>query len=193
MSPLTWQMWCLAALLLCSAMTVDADVRESRIPNVHVLLAMVTGLLLNTLGPDNGAEGMLSDFPGALGLFKSLAGLSLGMLLLLPLYAIGVMGAGDVKWMGALGSFVGPHELLGLLLAVFLAGGVLSVVRMLQKGHALAVLRSTGQTLGQWLAWGKPVPVSRSVDRMPYALAFAGGCLMYAYARFHGVNAPSVF
>lgn len=193
MSPLAWQLWCMVALALLSAMTVDADLRESRIPNVQVLLAMVTGLSLNTFGPSNGAEGLLSDFPGALGFIKSLAGLALGIFLLLPLYAIGVMGAGDVKWLGALGAFVGPHELLGLLLAVFLAGGVLSVLRMVQKGHAAVVLRSTGNTLGQWLAWGKPKPVSGSVDRMPYALAFAGGLAVYAYARFHGVNAPSVF
>jgi prepilin peptidase CpaA len=174
-------------------MTVDADLRESRIPNVQVLVAALMGLSLNTWGPSNGAEGVLSDFPGALGFIKSLAGLALGVLLLLPLYALGVMGAGDVKWLGALGAFVGPSELPGLLIAVFLAGGVLAVVRMLQKGHVAAVLRSTGDTLGQWLAWGKPMPVSRSVDRMPYALAFAGGLVMYAYARFHGVNAPSVF
>lgn len=193
MSPLTWQLWCLSALLLCSAMTVDADLRESRIPNVQVLLTMVTGLSLNTFGPSNGAEGVLSDFPGALGFFKAMSGLTLGVLLLLPLYAVGVMGAGDVKWMGALGSFVGPHELLGLLVSVFVAGGVLSVLRMAHKGHARQVLSSTRQTLMHWLVMGKPVPVHASVDRMPYALAFAGGLAGYAYARFHGVNAPTVF
>lgn len=193
MSPVTWQLWCLSALLLCSAMTVDADLRESRIPNVQVLLTMGLGLALNTFGPDNGAEGVLSDFPGALGFFKAMSGLTLGILLLLPLYAIGVMGAGDVKWMGALGAFVGPQELLGLLLSVFLAGGVLSVLRMVHKGHALKVLSSTRQTLGHWMVMGKPVPVRESVDRMPYALAFAGGLAGYAYARFHGVNAPTVF
>ena len=190
MSPLTWQLWCMAALALFSAMTVEADLRESRIPNVQVLLAMATGLSLNTLGPSNGAEGLLSDFPGALGFAMSCAGLGLGILLLLPLYAMGVMGAGDVKWLGALGSFVGPQELLGLLLAVFLAGGILALMRMVQKGHALAVIRSTRQTLGHWLAVGKPVPMKQSVDRMPYALAFALGLVVYVYARFHGVHAP---
>lgn len=180
-------------MLLGCAMTVEADLRESRIPNVQVLLTMVAGLSLNTLGPSNGGEGVLSDFPGALGFFKAVTGLLLGMFLLLPLYAIGVMGAGDVKWMGALGAFVGPHELLGLLLSVFLAGGVLSVLRMLQKGHALQVLSNTRQTLGHWLAMAKPMPVTQSVDRMPYALAFAGGLAGYIYARFHGVNAPTVF
>ena len=189
MSPLTWQLWCMFALALFSAMTVEADLRESRIPNVQVLLAMATGLSLNTLGPSNGAEGLLSDFPGALGFAMSFAGLGLGILLLLPLYAMGVMGAGDVKWLGALGSFVGPQELLGLLLAVFLAGGILALMRMVQKGHALAVMRSTRHTLAHW-AVGQPVHMHQSIDRMPYALAFALGLAVYVYARFHGVHAP---
>lgn len=188
MTPIQWQAWGLMVMCLFSAMVLDADVRESRIPNVQVLLAMLSGVTLNTLGPSNGAEGLLSDFPGALGWLQSLAGLVLGVLLLLPLYALGVMGAGDVKWMGALGAFVGPYEVPGLLLSVLVAGGVLGVLRMLFKKQSRAVLQSTAAVLKQSWAQGRLQAPARTVDRMPYALAFAGGLALFVYARSHGVN-----
>lgn len=188
MTPIQWQAWGLMVLCLFSVMVLEADVRESRIPNLQVLLAMLSGLTLNTLGPANGAEGLLSDFPGALGPWKSLAGLALGLLLLLPLYALGVMGAGDVKWMGVLGAFVGPFEVPGLLLAVLVAGGVLGVVRMLLKGQTRAVLQSTVGVLTQSWAQGRLQAPMQSVDRMPYALAFAGGLALYVYARHQGMS-----
>ena len=55
-------------------------------------------------------------------LLWSLAGMGVGLISLLPLYAIGGMGAGDVKLMAGLGAWMGPWLTLGAFV-VLGAGG----------------------------------------------------------------------
>jgi prepilin peptidase CpaA len=191
-TPTTWQLWCLAALALFMLMAVDSDVRESRIPNVLVLVMLVAGFVLNVVGPSNGREGLLSHFPGALGAGRALFGALLGFALLLPFYVFHAMGAGDVKLMAALGIFVGPVEVIGLVLFVLMAGGVLAVVRMVLRGNSRWVLGNVKLVLSGLTGGTKRFdPATQSADRMPYALAFAGGLGVYAYWRLSG-GAPLI-
>lgn len=60
-------------------------------------------------------------------------GALIGLASLLPFFALGVMGAADVKVFAALGAWCGMHALLGLWMAASLAAGV----------HALWLLVST--------------------------------------------------
>ena len=55
------------------------------------------------------------------GLAWSLQGAGLGLLTLLPLYAIGGMGAGDVKLMAGMGAWMGPAVTLGAFAASAIA------------------------------------------------------------------------
>jgi prepilin peptidase CpaA len=188
LSPITWQLWCFAALSLAMVIAVESDLRDRRIPNVLVLLMLVSGLVLNEMGPPNGREGLFAHFPGALGLKGALQGMVAGIALLLPLYLFQAMGAGDVKLMAALGSFAGPAETLGLGLFILVAGGVLAIVRMLWVKKTGLVFSNVMSMLGS-LAGGSGSsfdPKTQSADRMPYALAFAGGLLSYSYWRLSG-------
>jgi prepilin peptidase CpaA len=186
-TPATWQLWCLATLALLMVMVVDSDVRESRIPNVLVLLMLFAGLMLNVFGPANGREGLLSHFPGALGAGRALFGALLGFAFLLPFYMLHAMGAGDVKLMAALGIFVGPVDVIGLVLFVLMAGGVLAVVRMVLRGNSRWVLGNVKLMLTGLAGGAKRFdPTTQSADRMPYALAFAAGLGAYAYWRLNG-------
>jgi prepilin peptidase CpaA len=168
-------------------MAIDADVRVRRIPNVLVLLVLSTGLALNVIGPDNGRAGPLAQFPGALGLGSALLGVLVGLALFLPLHLVRAMGAGDVKLLAALGAFLGSIEIINVALFVLIAGGVLAVARMLWSGTSRRVLSNVMLALSG-LGSGKQLfdPATQSVDRMPYALAFAGGLLSYGYWRFIG-------
>src|SRR5450830_967562 len=131
LTPATWQLWCFSTLSLAMVIAVDADTRERRIPNVLVLLMLCAGVSLNVLGPDNGRAGLFSYFPGALGAGGAVLGALIGLAAFLPLYWLHATGAGDVKLMAALGSFVGPMEVLNLALSILVVGGVLAVLRML--------------------------------------------------------------
>ena len=192
-TPAAWQLWCFAVLSLAMLIAVESDVREHRIPHVLVLLMLGAGVALNVLGPDNGRGGLFSQFPGALGASGALLGALLGLVVFLPLYGLRAMGAGDVKLMAALGSFVGPMEVLNLALSILVMGGVLAVLRMLWVRKSRLVLSNVILALGSLRGGAAQQfdPVTQSADRMPYALAFAGGLLSYGYWRLSG-GAPFI-
>lgn len=192
-TPVVWQLWCLAALALALLIAVDSDLRHRRIPNVLVVLMLFTGVALNFAGPVNGGGGLFSYFPGALGACGALLGAMIGLGLFLPLYLLRAMGAGDIKLMAAIGSFAGPSETIGLALSTLVAGGVLAVIRMIwlqSSGRALANISLAFNSLAGRSDKGFD-PATQTADGMPYALAFAGGLLSYAYWRLTG-GAPFV-
>ncbi len=108
----------LVAVLLAAVVT---DIRSCRIPNFLTIPAMATGLLLHALRD------------GQTGLVTSLEGLGIGLGLFLIPYLRGGMGAGDVKLMAAVGSFLGPQGVLFAGLITMLLGGVYAVAVMV--GH----------------------------------------------------------
>jgi prepilin peptidase CpaA len=123
-----------------------------------------------------------------LGAGTALLGVLVGLALFLPLYLLRAMGAGDVKLLAALGAFMGPVEVIGLALSVLVAGGLLAVLRMLWAGKSRLVLNNVKLVLGSLGGGASPRfdPATQSADRMPYALAFAGGLLAYGYWRLSG-------
>ena len=70
------------------------DINNRRITNKLVLVGVLLGLTLNVLLPEG--LGFNSLTPGGLGGLKSFQGLGLGLLILMPMYLLQVMGAGDV-------------------------------------------------------------------------------------------------
>ena len=72
--------------LLLLVVACASDARNRRIPNVLVLITAVTGILFAVIAKS-----------WASGLWQAGAGLGTGLLIWLPLYALGMLGAGDVK------------------------------------------------------------------------------------------------
>src|SRR5687767_2077545 len=95
-----------AALTLAAVAAVTlalaTDLRARRIPNWLTGGSALVGLL---------AGFWLHGPPGGL---SALTGGLLGFALLLPFYALGGVGAGDVKLLAALGTLIGPHDLLSV-------------------------------------------------------------------------------
>lgn len=99
------------------------DARSRRIPNGLLLLALIPAALALLV---NG-QGLL----GA-GVAASIIGLSLSGLLL-PGYALGLMGAGDVKFSASIGLMLGGWAALdALLLAALLLGALALGWRLLR-------------------------------------------------------------
>jgi prepilin peptidase CpaA len=188
LAPATWQAWCFAILAMTMLMLIETDVRQHRIPNVTVLLLLCAGVFLQAAGPANGREGMFSHFPGALGAAQALYGVLAGLALFMPMYLLRAMGAGDVKLLAALGAFAGPVEIISVALCILVAGGVLALARMLWTGKSRAVLGNVKLVLGVSGDAARRAfdPAAQSAERMPYALAFAGGLLAWACWRSAG-------
>jgi prepilin peptidase CpaA len=103
------------------AIAAVTDLRSHRIPNWLTYPAVVLGIGLHA------ASG------GIGGCVFGLQGLFLGMGLLIVFYVLGGMGAGDVKLLGAVGSFLGPHGVFMAFLSTALVGGVLSLAVILRR------------------------------------------------------------
>ncbi len=95
------------------------DLHQRRIPNLLILCGLVLGCLLQSLviGP----KGVLDSF----------AGIGVGLAILMPGYLGRNTGAGDVKLMAAIGSFLGPLNVLIVGLASIALGGVIALGFML--------------------------------------------------------------
>jgi len=143
-----WPLW-----FVCVAMVVAAviDGWKLKVPNWLTFPLVISGWLYG-LTLDFGFFGA----PGAGGLGGALAGTALGFILLFPVYAIGGMGAGDVKMQMGFGSWVGAF--FGLwpgLVTIFWAfclavviGGIIAVCMMAVRRQFRANLDNTRAILG---------------------------------------------
>ncbi|MGZ5055212.1 MAG: A24 family peptidase [Methylobacter sp.] len=156
-------------LAVLIAATVN-DMRYHRLPNILTASAALLGIILQCW------------LHGWDGLLNGLAGFFTGMLLLIPFYAVHWMGAGDVKLMAAVGTFLGWPD---SLLAVALTSGIGSIAAlgyMAAQGELTDYGRRYGLMAKCLFCTGKvayvpPTPGESSTLLFPYALAIALGTL----------------
>ena len=190
--PEGWQAMGLSALALLVLTALVFDLRQRRIPNNLVLLMLGVGFLINLIGPQSWLQGagLFTNAPGAFGIKGALLGALTGLAVFLPLYLLRAMGAGDVKLMAGIGSFVGPATAIDVALFILVTGGVLAVVRMVWVRKTQLVLFNVVTALGQWVPGSVAHfdPATQSADRMPYGVAMAVGLLAYGAWIFSGHN-----
>src|SRR5438132_6745102 len=98
------------------------DLRVGRIPNLLTFGSAIAACLFS------GWSG------GGAGIGASLSGWCLGLVLWLPLYALGGLGGGDVKLMAALGAWLGPSQVIPVsLYAAILGGGMALVIVVVRR------------------------------------------------------------
>lgn len=160
----------LVALLVLAAVL---DVRTLRIPNWLTLTGFAAAVLFH-----------LSGAAGALGWWAPLSGAALALALLLPLWMLRVMGAGDVKLMGVVGAFLGPAGLVPALLFTCVAAGVLALAWAARRGvigQLAPNLRFVATCL--FASPGR----APSVGSFPYAVGICAGTVAYLAARYAGL------
>ena len=109
-----------------------SDLRQRRVPNVLLILMLVPAVLAVAI---NG-QGLLGK-----GVLASMAGMLVAGLPLLPGYASGQMGAGDVKFAACLGWLLGPAGAVELLLVSALLIGLASAALLQWRGAAVRKAR----------------------------------------------------
>jgi prepilin peptidase CpaA len=159
-------------LLLALWMAVN-DVRENRIPNYLTLGCALAGL------------GYQLGFHGLAGLADGLLGMVLGFGLLIIFYCLGGMGAGDVKALAALGTWLGPWQTLLLFVYMAFSGLLVMVVFLWWKGLLWGKIQRVWQFLLSWILLQSRQPTSSpgasapaKKEGIPYGAALALGMVI---------------
>jgi len=193
LNPIDWQLVSFLLLAIYMATLAVEDIRHRRVSNRQLFWMVCLGVALNALGPHGSGEGLLTNHPGALGGRTALMGGLVGLVLLLPFYLVRAFGAGDIKLMAVLGTFVGPVEILGVTLSVLLVGGLFAILRLLWIHKTRLALVNIAGLLSSLTTGNEPAmdPSTQSVERMPFVPAIAVGSLAYGFWRWSG-GAPLI-
>ena len=155
-------------LLLILGMAIASDLRWRTIPNWLTGPSILVGLGLHTVM--NQLTGFVFSLEGAV----------LGLGLFVILYVCGWMGAGDVKLLAAVGSFLGPAQTVSAAIVIALVGGLMAIVILgFQQGW---------RRMGLWLwSYIQAILLTRSVQgvtpgqgaapKVPYAVAIGLGTI----------------
>jgi prepilin peptidase CpaA len=158
----TSTVWLLLPFLVVA---MGTDLVKRRIPNLLIVTMLVSAVAVNV------------TLAGAGGLGWSAGGATVGFLLLLPIYAFGGLGAGDVKLLSAAGAFLGPWGALLAGIAALLSGGVLALAVVLwhRTSRTSTVPRSAP------VESQLPSTAAAKDVELPYSLAIAAGAGFAAY------------
>jgi prepilin peptidase CpaA len=196
--------WPLA--FVCVAMIVAAviDGWKLKVPNWLTFPLILSGWVLGLVHNFD----LFTESTGTGGIGASLAGTALGFILLYPVYAIGGMGAGDVKMQMGFGSWVGayfglsgteetaahpayPGAIWIILIAFAVAvivGGVMAACMILIRGQFRRNLDNTRAILGDLVhAGGVGQVADKAKERkprmhlLPYGIPLCVGFVGYLF------------
>jgi len=141
---------------------VLSDLRERRVSNALNLCVLAAGVFssLFTRGVDDGTRQILS-------------GVGVALAIWFPMFALRLMGAGDVKLLAASAAWLGWQGTLVASLATGLFGGLLGAFWLLRSHGAVSALHTVATAVrAPWIMKLRPYEAR---DRVPYALAIAAG------------------
>ena len=161
----------IGAVLLLGVLASIWDIRTRRVPNVLTLGFPIVALVVHfaTLGTP--------------GLLDTAAGWAVGLVLFLPLFALGGMGAGDVKLLAAFGAWLGAWNAVETALAAGVIGGVLALGVALTRSYVSEAFMNIWHLLIYWRTVGfqaHPTLTLKSHDgpRLAYAIPISLGAMV---------------
>jgi len=161
----------LVAILAAAGIAAAVDLRTGRIPNVITATVALAGLAAAAVGVSE------QSTAGAL------TGAALGLLLMLPGHLFGGTGAGDVKLLAALGTWLGPAGTVVAFICSAIAGGVLAIGHAIHRGRFAETLKRTARLLGADGVAKREIDRSAAASRFAYGPAIAVGAVVAALLR----------
>jgi prepilin peptidase CpaA len=180
-------------LVVCLGMLAAAaiDWWKFKVPNKLTFPLIISGWLL----------GLLNNFAlvpggGQGGLGAALTGTLLGCALLIPVYAIGGMGAGDVKMTMGFGSWIGAFyglpDALGIIFWAFcigsIAGGFIALGMIAVRGKYGQNLQNVRDILGDFAQSSSVTEIHDKANkrrprwhRLPYGVPLCIGFIGYLF------------
>ncbi|MFN9717209.1 MAG: prepilin peptidase [Planctomycetota bacterium] len=166
-----WHIKAVSAILILAAWI---DGRELKVPNWITFPMILSGLAYQTCVGDMAGLGA-----GILGMF-------VGLLTLLPLYAVGGMGAGDVKLMAGIGAWLGWEITFSAFCVSVVVGAVMAVMMVLSKKKMSHHYENFLLILSEWMVIRNPYELSKiAAERkprmmlLPYGIPICIGTIGY--------------
>lgn len=164
-----------ALVIVLCALTIASDLYAHRVRNSWLLVALLLGAcwMIWTSVQD------AATLP-----WNALAGFLIGLVVLLPVYLIGWMGAGDVKFFAVLGFLLGAKALLPIWIVGSLLGGIhaLAIVGsrhwVRNYGYPLASLQTS---INESRLWQQVLAARQGRVGLPYAAYMAMGALLVVF------------
>ena len=155
------------AVLAVGLMTATViDLRTRRIPNELTAGMATLGIALAVSGTSGVSTG------------ESIAGIFIGLLLMMPGHALGATGAGDVKLMAAVGAIVGPAVVMSAFVFTAIAGGVLALIVAVQRQRLAATIAGTGRLMVAPGSASQEIKAAPTASRFAYGPAIAIGSVL---------------
>src|SRR3984957_15104228 len=142
------------------------DVRTRKIPNWLTVPGFVLGVIVHLL------------FGGWHGALFSLEGAVLALVIILPLFLLRGLGAGDWKLMGAVGALLGPWGMLVVLFVSVMVSGLMAFATVIQAHKFIATMKNMVVLIQGFFIFGwRPNP-KISLDnpgllKLPFGVAAA--------------------
>lgn len=166
-----WPVYTVTVTLIVAAWI---DGKQLRVPNWITFPMVGTGFVYNLAA--SGVEGLGIAF----------AGMCVGLLTLLPLYAVGGMGAGDVKLMAGLGAWLGWQVTLWAFVYTVVVGAVMAIVMVLSKKAWSKHYNQFLMIFSEWMTIKDPKKLSEiAAERkptmylLPYGIPICIGSIAY--------------
>lgn len=166
--------------LVCLVLVVSAyiDGKQLRVPNWITFPMVLSGLIYNA------AVGSWGDWDH--GFVAAIAGTFVGLGCLLPLYAVGGMGAGDVKLMAGIGAWLGPTTTVYAFCVSAILGGLMALVMMWWRGDLKEHYANLLAISFEWMTIRDPRKLSElAAERkprmmlLPYGIPICIGSIAY--------------
>jgi prepilin peptidase CpaA len=165
-----------ALAIAVALVAVVTDLATRRIPNLLTFGTALAAFLVH---------GYVGGWSGA-GL--SLAGWLVGAAFFLPFFALGGMGAGDVKLIAALGAWLGPSTIVWVALYSSITGGVLALLVGAFSGYLRQAFTNIWSLLIEWYIGGvRPMKgmtlAANRGPRLAYAVPVFTGLMVTLWLR----------
>jgi len=159
-------------ILSVSGLSAFLDYRIRKIPNWLILIGLFSGVLLNALS-------------GGSHFLQSVLGLVVGVAVLIVPFPCGWIGAGDVKFFGAVGALLGVNWLPRVFFYSSLVAGLIAFGYVIVGSARFSRLREMWLDLRLAIvSFGRvlPEPVHQRTlnhgDSVPWGVAFAAGTII---------------
>jgi len=170
-------MWLCAVWIAGSAGILDW--RNRKIPNWLTVPALVLGLAVNFA---------TAGFAGGL---QSIEGAVVALAVLLPVVFLRGLGGGDWKLMGALGAWLGPGQVLLVLLVTIFLSGLLAMVQIVRAKRLVKTVRNVWELLRGFFIFGLQPHPEINLDNptaltLPFGSAAALATAACCWIGWHG-------